>query len=335
MLEQEKKGIKKYVKIEELEKLFSDTGYICLGHGIGRSGDSADIVNMIFNNGLRTKDNSLYFTTVVLSTPTPELKQQYNDLGLPLPSMESLKNQLNNWQHLNSKKIIIARIPTKYINTNGDRSDKDGEMYGAFMTEELSSEGKVTYYLDPKFIVGCFDVEKQEIELNSKFEPDLLPSSIARLESRYKRVLEKTRERLKKLEETIIFQQETLQPPQENIEYYQYSTDDDFFASNNISPARKKLCEEKMFTPHENLVYEIFSSLKKSGKEKFCASEINYQSYPQNADKNWIDFMKTSIADNPEMKLKYTGGIDAHKTSVFIKHKYMDDNILKELLGEK
>ena len=90
-----------------------------------------------------------------------------------------------------------------------------------------------------------------------------------------------------------------------------------------------------MFTPHENLVYEIFSSLKKSGKEKFCASEINYQSYPQNADKNWIDFMKTSIADNPEMKLKYTGGIDAHKTSVFIKHKYMDDNILKELLGEK
>lgn len=107
------------------------------------------------------------------------------------------------------------------------------------------------------------------------------------------------------------------------------------FASNNISPARKKLCEEKMFTPHENLVYEIFSSLKKSGKEKFCASEINYQSYPQNADKNWIDFMKTSIADNPEMKLKYTGGIDAHKTSVFIKHKYMDDNILKELLGEK
>lgn len=229
MLEQEKNGIKKYVKIEELEKLFSDTGYICLGHGIGRSGDSADIVNMIFNNGLRTKDNSLYFTTVVLSTPTPELKQQYNDLGLPLPSMESLKNQLNNWQHLDSKKIIIARIPTKYININGDRSDKDGEMYGAFMTEELSSEGKVIYYLDTKFIIGCFDVKKQEIELNSSFEPDLLPSSIARLESRYKRVLEKTRERLKKLEETIIFQQETLQPAQENIEYYQYSTDDDFF----------------------------------------------------------------------------------------------------------
>ena len=226
MLNQE---IKKYVKIEELEKLFSDSGYICLGHGVGRSSDSVDIVSMIFNNGLRTKDNSLYFTTIVLSTPTPELKQLYNDLGLPLPSIESLKNQLNNWQHLNSKKIIIARIPNKYINTNGDRSDKDGEMYGAFMTEELSSEGKVTYYLDSKFIIGCFDVERQEIELNDKFEPDLLPSSIARLENRYKIVLEKTSERLKKLEETTIFQQESLYHEQEKFLYYQYSTDNDFF----------------------------------------------------------------------------------------------------------
>ena len=105
------------------------------------------------------------------------------------------------------------------------------------------------------------------------------------------------------------------------------------FASDNISPARKKLCEEKMFVPHENLVYEIFNSLKQIGKEKFYASEINYQSYPQNADKKWMDFMKT-IADNPNLNLKYTGGIDAHKPSIFIKHKYMDENVLKELLGE-
>lgn len=106
------------------------------------------------------------------------------------------------------------------------------------------------------------------------------------------------------------------------------------FTSDNISPARKKLCEEKMFAPHENLVYEIFNSLKQIGKEKFYASEINYQSYPQNADKKWMDFMKT-IADNPNLNLKYTGGIDAHKPSIFIKHKYMDENVLKELLGEK
>lgn len=105
------------------------------------------------------------------------------------------------------------------------------------------------------------------------------------------------------------------------------------FTSDNISPARKKLCEEKMFAPHENLVYEIFNSLKQIGKEKFYASEINYQSYPQNADKKWMDFMKT-IADNPNLNLKYTGGIDAHKPSIFIKHKYMDENVLKELLGE-
>ncbi len=106
------------------------------------------------------------------------------------------------------------------------------------------------------------------------------------------------------------------------------------FAFDNISPARRKMCEEKMFAPHENLVYEIFNSLKQAGKEKFYASEINYQSYPQNVNKGWIDFMKT-IADNQNINLKYTGGIDAHKPSIFIKHKYMDENVLKKLLGEK
>lgn len=106
------------------------------------------------------------------------------------------------------------------------------------------------------------------------------------------------------------------------------------FASDNISPLRKDFCEKNQFSPHENLVYEIFNSLKQTGKEMFYASEINYQSYPKNADENWISFMKNSIADNKNLNLKYTGGIDAHKPSIFIKHKYMDEKILKELLGE-
>lgn len=106
------------------------------------------------------------------------------------------------------------------------------------------------------------------------------------------------------------------------------------FSSDNISPARKKLCKENKFAPHENLVYEIFAWLKNIGKEKFCASEVNYQSYPEHVNYKWIDFMKTSIADNPNLKLKYTGGIDAHKPSIFLKHKYIDENTLKEILGE-
>lgn len=189
-----------YITLELLAPVLSESGFICLGHGTGRSGNSNEVVESIFNNGLRTKDNSLYYTTIVLSTPTPELKQQYVEMGLPEPTIERLKNQFNNWQHLESKKIIIARIPTEYINQMGDRSDRDGEMYGAFYTQKILPDGKSINYLDSKFIVGCFDVEKQAVRLNKKFERTLTPETIEKLKVEYKRTLEKTNIRLQSFE---------------------------------------------------------------------------------------------------------------------------------------
>lgn len=202
-LHTEKKDSETYLTLEELEPLLSEQGYMCLGHGTGRFGDSDEVVDAIFSKGLRTKDNSLYFTTIGLSTPTPEIKKQYQELGLPEPSIEDLKNQFNNWQHQDSKKIIIARVPTDYINMTGDRSDLDGEMYGAFMIEESSANGKTTNYLDPKFIVGCFDVDKQLVKLNSSFERTLSPATINELKSRYIKALEKTKARIQRAEQII------------------------------------------------------------------------------------------------------------------------------------
>lgn len=187
-----------YVSLEQLSPILSEQGYMCLGHGTGRTGNSEEVVDSIFSNGLRAKDNSLYFTTIGLSTPTPEIIQQYAELGIPAPTLEDLKNQMNNWQHQDSKKIIIARIPTEYINMMGDRSDLDGEMYGAFMTEKEDLSGNKTSYLDPKFIIGCFDVEKQQVKLNKSFESTLSPETIERLKEGYKRALEKTKERIQK-----------------------------------------------------------------------------------------------------------------------------------------
>lgn len=106
------------------------------------------------------------------------------------------------------------------------------------------------------------------------------------------------------------------------------------FSYDNISAARREFCDKNMFKYNENLVFEIFNSLKQTGKEKFIASEINYQSYPSYTGRDWIDFMKNAIADNETLKLKYTGGIDAHKPSIFVKHKYLDEKILKEIIGE-
>lgn len=185
-----------YVSLEQLAPLLSESGYMCYGHGTGRMGNSDEVVDSIFSEGLRTKDNSLYFTTIGLSTPTPELKAQYKELGLPEPTIDDLKKQFNNWQHQDSKRIIIARLPVEYINNMGDRSDRDGEMFGAFYIQELQPNGQATNYLDPKFIVGCFDVDKQAVRLNKNFERTLSPSTIEQLKEKYKLTLQKTKERI-------------------------------------------------------------------------------------------------------------------------------------------
>lgn len=184
------------VTLEQLAPILSESGYMCVGHGTGRSGNSDEIVDAIFKKGLRTKDNSLYFTSIVLSTPTPELIKQYEEMGIPKPTLESLRQQLNNWQHQDSKKIIIARIPTEYVNTMGDRSDLDGEMFGAFMNEEHQENGKSTYYLDTRFIVGCFDVDTQTVRLNKAFERTLSQRTIKQLHEEYSKIVTKTKKRI-------------------------------------------------------------------------------------------------------------------------------------------
>ena len=187
-----------YVTLEQLEPLLSESGYMCYGHGTGRKGNSGEVVDSIFNEGLRTKNNSLYYTTIGLSTPTPEIKEQLKELGMPEPTIKDLKNQFNNWQHQDSKKIIIARVPTEYINKIGERSDLDGEMFGAFYTQKLQPNGQATNYLDPRFIVGCFDVDKQAVRLNKKFEKTLSQSTIEQLKEKYKATLQKTKDRIKR-----------------------------------------------------------------------------------------------------------------------------------------
>lgn len=184
-----------YVTLEQLAPILSESGYLCVGHGTGRSGNSDEVVDSIFQNGLRTKDNSLYFTSIVLSTPTPELIKQYEENGMPRPTIEALKQQLNNWQHQDSKKVILARIPMDYINMMGDRSDLDGEMYGAFMTTRLQEDGTPRYYLDSRFILGCYDVDTQTVRLNKSFERTLSERTKRQLQDGYAKAVAKTKKR--------------------------------------------------------------------------------------------------------------------------------------------
>lgn len=168
--------------LSDIKDILNEERYFCLGHGTGRSGDKEEIVKSIFKTGLRTKDNSLFYTSI----------------GLDTGDIEKLETKLNNWEHCESKKIILMRIPVKYINALGDTSDLDGERYRAFMLKREES-GKIVNYVDPKFIIGCYDANNHEFESNDKFEKTLSKESIKTLEKQYGEALEKTKTRLERL----------------------------------------------------------------------------------------------------------------------------------------
>lgn len=213
-----------YTTLDELTPILTESGYISIGHGTGRSGNSDDVIESIFKEGLRTKDNSLYYTSIVLSTPTPELIKQYEEFGLSKPTMQKLQEQLNNWQHQDSKKIIIGRLPIEYINTLGNQSDLDGEMYGAFMNIKNNEDGKPIYYLDPKFIIGSYDVNTGLIKLNKSFESTLTNETRNELREKYLKILEKTKRRI---ESSEIIQNPTVSNETSTYDLSNYDFDED------------------------------------------------------------------------------------------------------------
>lgn len=170
-------------KLKDIMDILNEDGYFCLGHGTGRCANEEEMVKSIFTTGLRTKDNSLYYTSV----------------GLDTSNIAKLETRLNNWEHCNSKKIIIIRIPIKYINVLGDLADLDGERYEAFMIKR-NIDGRIINFVDPKFIVGCYDATTNEFEINPKFEKDLTKETTTTLIKQYRETLEKTKTRLEKLE---------------------------------------------------------------------------------------------------------------------------------------
>lgn len=256
-----------YVTLEQLEPLLSESGYMCFGHGTGRKGNSDEVVDSIFKDGLRTKNNSLYYTTIGLSTPTPEIKAQLKEIGIQEPTIEDLKKQFNNWQHQDSKKIIIARIPTEYINNAGDRSDLDGEMFGAFYTQKQQPNGQETNYLDSKFIVGCFDVDKQAVRLNKNFERNLSAGTIEQLKENYKKTVEKTNARKERqtwgiTQEEINLAQQT-QTPVVNYNTDSYDSFDDDIEWNDTPSEQEQINQLKdKIANYNNLISTLIGNIQ-------------------------------------------------------------------------
>lgn len=138
----------------------SKNGY----YGHGTNGDK-NVIDSIFKYGLRNSHGTLYHTTMTFG-PGDQIDENVIDL-------------LNNWPHLNSKKIIILSLPIKYhIYDNLDIGTylKATEAFSYVPSEEEKAKESLLLdgtYTMPEFIKGCYDVEKKEFIANTKYYENL------------------------------------------------------------------------------------------------------------------------------------------------------------------
>lgn len=83
----------------EIIQIFNNEKNNYYGHGIGQ--ETPGKINSIFNNGLRCSHESLYFTTKSFGRGSNSL-------------FEEQKEKMDNWDHKDSKQIIIVSLPGIY-----------------------------------------------------------------------------------------------------------------------------------------------------------------------------------------------------------------------------
>ena len=75
------------------------------------------------------------------------------------PSMESLQQEFNNWPHKNSKAIIVVSVHTEKYS------------FEDTILDEINDERKgKRAYVDPKYIRGYYDVDRQQFVDNNVWD---------------------------------------------------------------------------------------------------------------------------------------------------------------------
>lgn len=166
------------VDLKNLQSILTEEGYTIFGHGTG--GKNIEVVNAIFENGLRTSHGSLFYTTIGLDVDK---------------ELNNFKNKLDHWQHLDSENIILIKLPNEYFNMFGDSMDLNCEKTRAFVDEVYDNKGNKTYYLNPKFIIGSYNRNTSKVMLNPKFERCYSKDSISEMKQKLKEALEETKQK--------------------------------------------------------------------------------------------------------------------------------------------
>ena len=177
----------KKANIDEFKNLLTQKGYGYFAHGTGRMGNSTSVVYSIFETGLRCSHDSLYYTSVFLNTGGEE-------------SFEPLKEAMDHWQHLDSKKIVLVRLPIPYMNMKYDQTDSFGENYFAFYKQVSNGGSELKNYVDRRFVIGCYDADTKEFEVNPYFEEVFTKETKQELSEKLKQAKELTAKRLTRMD---------------------------------------------------------------------------------------------------------------------------------------
>lgn len=156
--------------LEELKALLNTNGeYVVLAHGTNLTID--EIQEKIFGDGLyatgKNENSSLFHTT--------------NPVDINNYSAEDLRNKMINWEH-ESKNIVFIKLPMEYFNIYADNGDRDCTKTRAFM-HKVQVGDDYKYILDPKFIVGAYNIESDSSILNGKYEKQLTEETKKQLQT--------------------------------------------------------------------------------------------------------------------------------------------------------
>ena len=202
-------GERKFVKLEEIANLCSFDNTMISGHGTASAGNSHEIVESIFDEGVKgfeSLDNMASMdrgNEVVGSTDLTD-----NTVTLWSSSMggeldfQKMKEKLDNWPHRGAKNVILMRFPIDYYHTY---TEVPSERTQAYFTEHNDKNGQATNYIDKRFIIGNYDAETGQVELNPNFEPDVTGDFKKELDERLAKVREQTKKRHEAFDENNPF----------------------------------------------------------------------------------------------------------------------------------
>lgn len=201
-------GEKKFIRLEEIANLCSFDNTMICGHGTASSGNGHEIIESIFNEGVKgfeslgsmigeNRKNEVVGSTDLTDNTVGLWSSMEGELNF-----QKLKEQLDNWPHRNAKNVILMRLPIEYYHPY---TEVGSERTQAYFTEHADKNGQATNYIDKRFIIGNYDAETGNVELNPHFEPNISGDFKKELDERLKEVQEQTRKRHEAIDENGSF----------------------------------------------------------------------------------------------------------------------------------